>query len=391
MGLMSVTDTKKTTVLQIAEALMACPSVSPKDVGCQDIIAEFLGPLGFKIEKFQFGQASALLAWHGKGAPRLVLAGHTDVVEPGVEKDWNSPPFKPTINDGYLFGRGAVDMKGGIAAMVAAAKEFVHVHPNHKGSLVVLATSDEELDSTYGAVPMTEKLKERGEYPAMFITGEPSSSKNLADTIRVGRRGSFHGCLRMKGIQGHVASPPKSIVNPIHRSMAPLADMAKETWDNGNDHFPPTSFQISNIRSGVGADNVVPPVLEAEFNWRFCTEITPEIIKKRVYAIFEKYGLHQGADYEIDWRLSGEPFLTAHGELLMAIQKAIKELRNIDPELSTGGGTSDGRFFAKLPQAQVIELGPINATAHRINECVLIDDLIGLQAIYYRIIEILLS
>ncbi len=237
---------------------------------------------------------------------------------------------------------------------------------------------------------MTQKLKERGEYPAMFITGEPSSSTVLGDTIRVGRRGSFHGILKMKGVQGHVASLPKSIVNPIHRSMAPLADMACEVWDNGNDHFPPTSFQISNIRSGLGADNVVPPVLEAQFNWRFCTESTPDVLKKRTYAILEKHGFHEGADYEIDWRLSGEPFLTAHGELLAATQKAIKELRKIEPELSTGGGTSDGRFYAKLPEVQVIELGPINATAHKVNECVLIDDLIGLQAVYRRIIELLL-
>ena len=224
-------------VLQVAGDLMSCPSVSPDDAGCQDIIAKYLSSDGFSIERFQFGSGSALLASHGSGAPRLVLSGHTDVVEPGPEDQWQSPAFQPTEKDGYLFGRGAVDMKGGLAAMLVAAREFVRACPNHKGSLVVLATSDEELDSSLGAVPMTEILRERGEYPAFFITGEPSSAKVLGDTIRVGRRGSFHGQLKMRGVQGHVAAPPKSIVNPIHISMAPLADLAKEVWDNGNEIF----------------------------------------------------------------------------------------------------------------------------------------------------------
>lgn len=385
-----MTKTKTPAVLQLAQDMMRCPSISPHDAGCQDVIANFLDGCGFRIERFQFGPASALMAVHGHGEPRLVLSGHTDVVEPGPENEWHSPPFQPTTKDGFLYGRGAVDMKGGLAALIVAASDFGQALPKHKGSLVILATSDEELDSSLGAIPMTQLLKERGEYPAWFVTGEPSSSQVLADTIRVGRRGSFHGNLKMHGLQGHVASPPQSIVNPIHRSMAPLADMAKEIWDNGNEHFPPSSFQISNIHSGVGADNVVPPMLEAIFNFRFCTEVTPDILKERVYAIFDRYNLRNQVDYEISWKVSGEPFLTKHGELLQAAQEAIRQIQQIEPELSTGGGTSDGRFFAKLPGAQVIELGPINATAHKINECVRIDDLVNLQSIYSHIIQRLL-
>ncbi len=371
--------------LELAKDLISRASVTPEDVGCQTLMCERLSAIGFECEDLPFGEVSNFWARRGDGSPLLVFAGHTDVVPTGPLEDWKSDPFQPEIRDGLLYGRGAADMKGSLAAMVTACEAFVSAHPAHKGSIGFLITSDEEGPSINGTVKVVEHLVARGEQIDMCLVGEPSSSKQLGDVIKNGRRGSLNGTLTIKGTQGHVAYPQLAD-NPIHRAAPAMAELANIEWDQGNEFFPPTSFQISNINSGTGAENVVPGELQLMFNLRYSTELTEQLIRERVHAVLDSHAL----DYELHWRLSGEPFLTPAGELVDAAQSAIKELAGIDTELSTSGGTSDGRFIAPTG-AQVLELGPLSATIHQVNECVAVEDLDRLSSLYRRILETLLT
>ena len=371
--------------LELAKDLISRASVTPEDVGCQKLMCERLSAIGFQCEDLPFGEVSNFWARRGDSSPLLVFAGHTDVVPTGPLEDWKSDPFQPEIRDGLLYGRGAADMKGSLAAMVTACEAFVSAHPAHKGSIGFLITSDEEGPSINGTVKVVEHLVARGEQIDMCLVGEPSSSKQLGDVIKNGRRGSLNGTLTIKGTQGHVAYPQLAD-NPIHRAAPAMAELANIEWDQGNEFFPPTSFQISNINSGTGAENVVPGELQLMFNLRYSTELTEQLIRERVHAVLDSHAL----DYELHWRLSGEPFLTPAGELVDAAQSAIKELAGIDTELSTSGGTSDGRFIAPTG-AQVLELGPLSATIHQVNECVAVEDLDRLSSLYRRILETLLT
>jgi len=326
-----------------------------------------------------------LWARRGTGAPLFVFAGHTDVVPTGATQEWHSDPFDPVVRDGYLFGRGSADMKGSIAAMVVACEKFVAEHPGHKGSIAFLITSDEEGPSVDGTVKVVEHLVARGERIDWCLVGEPSSREQTGDTIKNGRRGSLNGRLRVQGKQGHVAYPQLAD-NPIHRAAPALAELAAVEWDAGNEYFPPTTFQVANIASGTGAENVIPGVLEAQFNLRFSTESSADSIKSRIAAILDRHRL----DYKIDWKLSGQPFLTPVGELVDAARAAIRSISGIDTELSTSGGTSDGRFIAPTG-AQVVELGPVNATIHQINECVKAEELDTLSMVYGDILTRLLT
>ncbi|NOX27970.1 MAG: succinyl-diaminopimelate desuccinylase [Gammaproteobacteria bacterium] len=371
--------------LALTIELISKDSVTPEDKGCQALLASRLTPIGFKCENMPFDEVSNLWARRGTEAPLLVFAGHTDVVPPGPLDAWQTPPFEPTIENGILTGRGAADMKSGIAAMITACERFVAEHPDHKGSIGLLITSDEEGDAINGTVKVVDTLQARNEHIDMCIIGEPTSSDAVGDTIKNGRRGSLGGKLTVSGVQGHVAYPHLA-KNPIHLAAPALAELGAIEWDQGNDHFPATTFQISNINSGTGATNVIPGELAVIFNLRFSTELTPNDIQTRIIAVLDKYEL----DYEIKWNLSAKPFITEKGDLIEQAIAAIKEITGIDTKLSTEGGTSDGRFIAPTG-SQVIELGPVNATIHKINEQVDIKAPDMLSSIYQRTMEKLLT
>ena len=371
--------------LELAKELVRRPSVTPDDCGCQQLIAERLEQAGFSNEHLRFGEVDNLWARRGTQAPLFVFAGHTDVVPPGPAEQWDSDPFMPEIRDGYLFGRGAADMKSSIAAMIVACEKFVAEHPHHKGSIAFLITSDEEGPSIDGTVKVIDHLVKRGDKIDWCLVGEPSSVKQTGDMIKNGRRGSLNGKLRVLGQQGHVAYPQLAD-NPIHRAAPALAELAGVEWDAGNEFFPPTTFQVSNITGGTGAENVIPGVLDIQFNLRFSTESSEDSLKSQVNEILTRHGL----EYEIDWRLSGQPFLTPVGELVDASRAAIRNATGIETELSTSGGTSDGRFIAPTG-AQVVELGPVNATIHQINECVKAEELDTLSTVYGDILTQLLT
>lgn len=373
------------STLAMAKALMKCQSVTPKDEGCQNLMADYLRPLGFKIEEINFGEVKNLWARRGTEDPLFVFAGHTDVVPTGPASKWATPPFEPTVKEGMLYGRGAADMKGSIASMLVAVYAFVAAFPEHKGSIAFLITSDEEGIAQDGTRKVVEVLRERGEIPKYCVVGEPSSAEHLCDTIKNGRRGSLTGHLIVKGVQGHIAYPHLA-KNPIHLFAPALAELTSLSFDQGNDYFQPTSFQISNINSGTGADNVIPGDLEVVFNFRYSPEVTAHILEEKVRALLDRHKL----TYGLNFRLSGEPFLTEPGALVDAVRKAISEVCDRETNLSTTGGTSDGRFIATLEGCEVIELGPINATIHKVDECVKIEDLEKLARVYERILENLL-
>jgi len=370
--------------LDLARQIIARPSVTPDDAGCMEIIATRLAPLGFNIEYINRNGVTNLWARRGTSAPLFVFAGHTDVVPTGPLEKWTSPPFAPEIRDGMLYGRGTADMKSSVAASVTAVEAFLAAHPEHPGSLAFLLTSDEEGDAIDGTVAVVEALKAHGERLDFCIIGEPTSVNTLGDMIKNGRRGSLSGTLTVKGIQCHIAYPEKGR-NPIHEAAPALAELACAEWDQGNEYFPPTTWQISNIHGGTGATNVVPGSLEVKFNFRFSTASTPEGLQQRLCAVLDKHRL----DYDIQWTLGARPFLTGRGPLADAASTAIREICGIATELSTTGGTSDGRFIAEICE-QMLEIGPVNATSHKIDECIEVASLTKLSAIYTRILEQLL-
>jgi succinyl-diaminopimelate desuccinylase len=371
-------------VISLLEELIRCRSITPDDAGCQQILANRLRALGFVCESMPFGDVTNLYARRGDAGPVLCFAGHTDVVPPGADDEWSSDPFEPTVRDGAIYARGAADMKGGLAAMVVALEQFVAEHSEHRGSLAVLITSDEEGRARDGTLKVVEALQARGEKIEWCVLGEPSSEQSLGDIVRIGRRGSLSGMLTVNGVQGHVAYPHLAD-NPI-RSFAPvLAELHEVEWDQGNDFFPPTSFQVVDIQAGIGFPNVTPGELTARFNFRYSTVWTHDSLEKRVHEIFDAHNI----DYELNWHLSGEPFLTEPGKLISAVSVAVEQHTGKAPELSTGGGTSDGRFISPAG-TDVVELGPVNASIHKIDEHVLIADIITLSSMYRRICEILL-
>lgn len=370
--------------LELARQIIARPSVTPDDAGCMEIIVARLAPLGFSIEYINRNGVTNLWARRGTAAPLFVFAGHTDVVPTGPLEKWTSPPFAPEIRDGVLYGRGTADMKSSVAASVTAVEAFLAAHPDFPGSLAFLLTSDEEGDANDGTIAVVEALKARGETLDYCIIGEPTSVNTLGDMIKNGRRGSLSATLLVKGIQCHIAYPEKGR-NPIHEAAPALAELAATEWDQGNEYFPPTTWQVSNIHAGTGATNVVPGSLEVKFNFRFSTASTPESLQQRLSAILEKHQL----DYEIQWTLGARPFLTGRGPLADAANSAIREICGIETELSTTGGTSDGRFIAEICK-QMLEIGPVNATSHKIDECIEVASLPKLSAIYTRILEQLL-
>ena len=371
--------------LALAEQLIAQASVTPEDGGCMDIIAQRLKAAGFALEAINRGGVTNLWARRGNTAPLVCLAGHTDVVPTGPREQWQSDPFTPTYRDGFLYGRGAADMKGSLAAFVTAVEAFVAQHPGHKGSIAFLLTSDEEGDAIDGTTAVVEALRARGEAMDFCIVGEPTSVAILGDMVKNGRRGSLSGKLTVKGIQGHIAYPHLAR-NPIHLAAPAIAELAGTEWDQGNEFFPPTTWQISNIKGGTGATNVIPGTVDILFNFRFSTASTPEGLKERLEAVLAKHGI----DYDLAWTLGAKPFLTGKGPLVEAATTAIREELGLEAELSTTGGTSDGRFIAEICP-QVIELGPVNATIHKINECVEAAALPRLAATYRRILEKLLA
>ena len=371
--------------LELAKQLIAQVSVTPEDAKCQSILTDYLEANGFSAEAMQFEDVANLWLRRGNDTPLVVFAGHTDVVPTGPEEEWDSPPFTPTIRDGKLHGRGAADMKSSIAAMAVACKNFVASNPNHKGSIAFLITSDEEGPAVNGTVKVVEALQARNEKIDMCIVGEPSSSNTLGDIIKNGRRGSLSAKLIVNGIQGHVAYPHLA-KNPVHEFAPALSELTHMEWDAGNEFFPPTTFQISNINAGTGANNVIPGSMQIEFNLRFSTEITADEIKTRIADLLELHKL----DYTIDWHLSGNPFFCKPGELTQACEQAIEEVVGIQTKLSTGGGTSDGRFIAPTG-AQVVELGPVNESIHKVNEHIEVDSLNQLTEIYQKILDKLLT
>jgi len=371
--------------LSLAQTLIALPSVTPEDKGCLDLIAARLKPLGFTIERMDAGGTANLWARRGTASPLVCFAGHTDVVPTGPLAQWTSPPFSPEIRDGVLYGRGAADMKSSLAAFVVGIERFLAAQPVAAGSIALLLTSDEEGDATHGTVHVVNTLKTRGETIDYCIVGEPTSAERFGDTIKNGRRGSLSAKLTVKGIQGHVAYPEK-VKNPIHLAAPALAELAAEKWDEGNEYFPPTSFQISNIHAGTGATNVVPGTVEVLFNLRFSTASTAEGLQSRIHAILDKHGL----EYDIAWTLGGLPFLTPKGKLVSVMSTAIAAASGVNPEISTTGGTSDGRFIADICP-QVAEFGPLNATIHKINECIAVADLEPLAQAYEGMLKGLLS
>lgn len=367
--------------LELAKSLISKPSITPDDHGCQAIMIDRLNKIGFEIHPLKFGDVDNFWAVHGDSGPLFAFAGHTDVVPAGDENAWNTKPFEPTIKDGYLYGRGAADMKGGLASMVTATEKFIKENPNHKGRIAFLITSDEEGVAVNGTVKVMDYLKANEQKIDYCLLGEPSSTSSTGDVIKNGRRGSLNGVLKINGKQGHVAYPHLA-KNPIHLVSPALDDLCNQEWDNGNDYFPATSFQISNMHSGDGVTNVIPGDAQVKFNFRYSTETNKENLQKKVHEILDLYNL----DYSIEWSHSGYPFLTPKGELVSACVEAIKKTKGIETELSTSGGTSDGRFIAQ-EGTQVIELGPVNATIHQINESVLIQDLDDLSEIYYQVLR----
>ena len=374
-----------TDALELTRALIACPSVTPADAGCQALMTERLAASGFRIETLQFGSVTNLWARRGDAGPVLCFAGHTDVVPTGPLEEWRSDPFTPVIRDGILYGRGAADMKSGLAAMVTATEEFVAAHPDHRGSIAFLITSDEEGPSVDGTKRVVEALKARGETIDWCIVGEPSSGQRVGDTIKIGRRGSLSGRLTVHGVQGHVAYPQLA-ENPVHTLAPALAELTARTWDAGDAFFQPTTFQISNLNAGTGAPNVIPGELKARFNLRYSPVQTVEALKKTVEDILARHGVR----HTIEWYVSGEPFYTPPGELSQAAVDAISAVTGAAPQLSTGGGTSDGRFIAPLG-AQVVELGVTNATIHKVNECVRIEEIDLLHRMYRGVLDRLLA
>lgn len=370
--------------LTFCKLLVERPSITPDDLGCQALIAERLEPFGFRTEYMQFGEVSNLWLRKGSTGPLFVFLGHTDVVPPGPETQWTSPPFHPTVRDGMLYGRGVADMKGGIAAFVVACERYFSRNPNPAGSIALLITGDEEGEATNGTVKVVEKLTSRGEKIDICMVGEPSSEQVLGDIIKNGRRGSLNCKLKVLGKQGHVAYPQLA-VNAIHCALPALARLTNETWDNGNAHFPPTSFQISNMNSGTGAVNVIPGHADILCNWRFSSELTPEEIQQRCEGILDAHKLQ----YEIEWRASGMPFITENEPLLARICRCVSDVTGKPVQLSTGGGTSDGRFVAPTG-AQVFELGLVNQTIHKIDECASLESLEQLTLIYEKVLEDLL-
>ena len=371
--------------LDLAKELIARPSVTPGDAGCQPLVAERLAALGFCIEPMRFGEVDNLWARRGTEAPLLCFVGHTDVVPPGPADRWTSPPFEPTIRDGRLYGRGAADMKGSVAAFVVACERFIGEHPNHRGSIAFLLTSDEEGPAVDGTVRVIKTLEARGEKIDCALVGEPTAARQLGDTVKNGRRGSLSGRLVVHGVQGHVAYPDL-VDNPIHRAAPALAELAATEWDRGNEFFPPTSFQISNIHAGTGAENVVPGALEVRFNLRFSTAQTETGLRERIESILSDHGLK----YELEWTLSGHPYLTAPGRLVEAVRGAIRETLGLETVLSTSGGTSDGRFVA-LTGAEVVEFGPVNESIHKLDEHVGIEELDLLSDTYHAVLVDLLG
>lgn len=367
--------------LTLTKQLIARTSVTPDDAGCQQLMIERLQNLGFTVTNLRFEDVDNFWAIRGDQGPILCFAGHTDVVPTGPQENWRSPPFEPTAIDGQLYGRGAADMKGSLAAMVVAVEQFVAEYPNHSGRIAFLITSDEEGVAKNGTVKVVEWLQQQQITPDYCLVGEPSSSSACGDIIKNGRRGSLGCALRIKGRQGHVAYPHLAS-NPIHAAAPALTELTEEVWDQGNEFFPATSFQISNINGGTGATNVIPGELNLLFNFRFSTQVTDQQLRERTAAILDKHGL----DYKLDWSLSGQPFLTPEGELVDAAVASIKQTTGLDTQLSTAGGTSDGRFIAPMG-TQVVELGPVNATIHQVDENVSIKDLDILTEIYQRLLQ----
>lgn len=359
-------------------------SVTPEDAGCQALMMERLQQLGFTCTRLRFGEVENFWAVRGESGPLLVFAGHTDVVPTGPESGWDSPPFEPTLRDGMLYGRGAADMKGSLAAMLVACEDFVARNPEHSGRIGFLITADEEGPAHNGTVKVIEHLQQQGEHIDWCLVGEPSSSARLGDVVKNGRRGSLGAVLTVRGVQGHIAYPQLAD-NPIHRALPALHALTCQVWDQGNAYFPATSLQISNIASGTGATNVIPGELQVVFNFRFSTEVTAHDLQRRTENLLRAHKL----DYSIDWHLSGEPFLTPAGNLVQAVVDSIRDVTGLETELSTAGGTSDGRFIAPTG-AQVVELGPVNATIHKRNECVIAADLPQLACLYLGVLERLL-
>lgn len=370
--------------IELLKDLISRASVTPEDAGCQETMIKRLQALGFTIERLRFDDVDNFWARRGTSAPLLAFAGHTDVVPTGPLQEWDSDPFKPEVRDGHLYGRGTADMKGSLAAMITACERFVPKHDNHQGSIAFLITSDEEGPSINGTVKVVEHLEARNEKITWCLVGEPSSNKQLGDVIKNGRRGSLNGHMTVAGKQGHVAYPHLAD-NPIHRLTPALTELCAQQWDQGNEFFPPTTFQVSNLNAGTGAENVIPGDVKIKFNFRFSTETTEVQLRQAVHTILDKYKL----DYDLQWRLSGNPFITPRGELVSAATETIKDIVGIETELSTSGGTSDGRFIAPTG-AQVLELGPLNKTIHQINECVSCEDIDKLSLIYEGILERLL-
>lgn len=370
--------------LALTRELIARRSVTPDDAGCLDLIGERLAPLGFTLERIDRNGVSNLWAHRGSRGPTLCFAGHTDVVPTGPVDRWASDPFTPTERDGYLYGRGAADMKTSLAAFVTAIERFVAAHPDHPGRIALLLTSDEEGDATDGTVAVVQAFEARGERIDYCIVGEPTSVERLGDMVKNGRRGSLSGKLVVKGIQGHIAYPHLAR-NPIHQAVPALAELATTEWDAGNEYFPPTSWQISNIAGGTGASNVIPGSMEVRFNFRFSSASTDTGLKQQVHDILDRHGL----EYSLDWNLSGQTYLTPRGTLVEAVSRAIQDECGITTEISTTGGTSDGRFIARICD-QVVEFGPVNATIHKIDECIAVDAIEPLSAVYTRCLENLL-
>jgi succinyl-diaminopimelate desuccinylase len=372
--------------IKLAQDLISIDSITPDDKGCQTLMTNYLKQADFKITNLKFGEVDNFWAEHGSGSPVFMFAGHTDVVPVGDKSKWHLEPFSASVENGLLYGRGAADMKGSLASMLNASKRFVADYPNHKGTIGYLITSDEEGPAINGTVKVCEHLNNIGQNVDYCLVGEPSSTNTLGDVIKNGRRGSLNASLRVIGKQGHIAYPHLAN-NPIHLIIPMLDELRNEIWDEGNEYFPKTSFQISNIHSGTGVTNVIPGEIEVVFNFRYSTESTHKSLQKRVCDIIDKHNLN----YTIDWNHSGYPFLTPKGELVNSCVDAIKKITGVDTQLSTSGGTSDGRFIAPMLNAQVVELGPLNATIHQVNECVATQDLDDLSDIYYQILKNILT
>lgn len=385
LACLSILDKSVTDTLNLARDLIAQASVTPQDAGCLDLISRRLEPLGFHCERMDFGPVANLWARRGTTAPLICFAGHTDVVPTGPLDEWSSDPFKPEIRDGKLYGRGAADMKTSLAAFVSAIERFVTEHPTHPGSIALLLTSDEEGDAVDGTVKVCEALQARGERIDYCIVGEPTSVQQLGDMIKNGRRGSLSGSLTVIGVQGHVAYPHLA-KNPIHLLAPALAELVDIRWDEGNEYFPPTTWQISNLHAGTGATNVIPGKAEVKFNFRFAPVSSPESLKARVHEVLDRHGLA----YEIAWTLGGKPYLTPRGKLVAALSAAIREVTGVEPELSTTGGTSDGRFIAQVC-TEVVEFGPVNATIHKIDECIEVAAIEPLARSYQGVLTRLLN